>query len=668
MSLPIMMQRILSLSFLLLAFSSAEAAIRAASGLSIPQHGGGGMLSAVLYAPDQALWTPPYPLVTMLPGGGAEISSVEWAAQALAGDGYMVVIPKPELGGSAQSYHLAARSGIDFLLSSANPYLAEADTQHIGACGWSLGGRALSRTQEEDLRLDCIVAWDNLAISENGDAGSPSGGFTPVPLRTPRVPAMGQASELGNTGSGVKITAWNHWRSHRVPCAEVVFATGSTAAAHLKWGTLGTSAEHDRFHHYTRAWLDRWLKGDRMGTERLLISTLAGTAASSYLSSSFFGGLYADGYDSADLRSLITQSSTSRTFTPSTAEPAISGFNSAHYAYRNTASTARDRLLVFLPGTGALPFNYRQILRCAADRGFHALGLMYVNSPSVGELTATEPPDAAGKVRLEIIDGTDRTPLVSVNRVNSIEHRLITALTYLQSQAPAENWAQFLSNGLPRWDRILISGHSQGGGHSGMMAKQWLVSRCLMFNAGDWSPTAGRPADWLYSPSATPVQRQYGIGHLDDPLLSAANLRLQWQALGLPSLGAETAPETWDYPHAYTHQFMTDLDPSDTSSTQNFHGATVADSRVPLDTFGIPLLKPFWAHLLLSSHIQPQASFDGTTLSIPTTAGIRYQAQTSSNLRSWTDQGALHLGTGTTATHTIIPTSPAQFWRWQLVE
>jgi len=487
---------------------SASAAIRSVTGLSIPEQGSGTPLNAVLYAPDAAVWTAPYPLISMLPGGGADVDSVEWAAQLLARDGYMVVITKPQSGGSAASYNTAVKSGIDYLLSAANPYLTEADTQHIGACGWSLGARALSLTQEEDTRVDCIVAWDNLAISENGDEGSPSGGGSGIPVRKPRVPALGQASEMPGVDAQSKLTAWEHWRANGVACAEIVFAIGTSTATHLKWGTAGSTTEHDRFHHYTRAWLDRWLKNDRMGVERLLISTLDGVNASSFLSSSFTGGIYVDGYDSADLRTLVTTSATAQTFTPSLAEPAITTFNNAHYAYRNAATKARGRLFLFLPGTGAFPFQYRQVLRCAADHGFHALGLMYVNSPSVGELTSTEPSDAAGKVRLEIIDGNDRTTLVSVNRANSIENRLITALQYLQIQTPNENWAQFLDiSNVIRWDSIIVSGHSQGGGHAAMISKEDACNRALIFNASDWSNTAGRPADWMFGSSSTPVER-----------------------------------------------------------------------------------------------------------------------------------------------------------------
>ncbi len=662
MSSPVSRSRI---ACFLLLVSHACAATRSTTGLFIPQQGSGTPLAAVLHAPDPALWTPPYPMVSMLPGGGAEIDSVEWAARLLARDGYIVIVTKPQSGGSAASYNTAAKSGIDFLLSTANPYLAEGNTERIGCCGWSLGARALSRTQEEDTRVDCIVAWDNLAVSENGDEGSPSGGGSGTPVRVPRVPALGQASEMAAVDSLSKLTAWEHWRSHRVPCAEIVFAVGNTVAAHLKWGTAGTTTEQERFHHYTRAWLDRWLKDDRMGTERLLVGTLAGVNASSFMSTVFAGGIYADGYDSADLRGLVVNSPTARTFAPSLADPAITLFDSSHHAYRNAATAARGRLFLFLPGTGALPFQYRQILRCAADHGFHALGLMYPNSPSVGELTATEPPDAAGKVRLEIIDGTDRTTLVNVDRTNSVENRLVKALKHLQAIAPAENWSQFLGqDDSIRWNKILVAGHSQGGGHAAILSRTVACNRALIFNASDWNATANRPADWMFASSATPAERVFGVGHLRDPVVTAPQIRLGWSALDLPALGAERAPESGAYPFEYTHQFMTNVEPSDNSSPQNNHGAVIVDARVMPDAFGLPLVRPFWSHLLLCSGSEPRAAIDGGTVSIATTDGVLYQLQSSPDLATWTDEGEAMTGDGGILTKAVTTGGGRRFWRW----
>jgi dienelactone hydrolase len=262
---------------------------------SFAQHGGGTTLSAMIYAPNVAAGS--FPIISMLPGGGAPISSVEWAATRLAASGYVVVITQPQFGGSPASYNLAARSGIDFLSSTANPFLAITDTTKVGAAGWSLGARALSRTQEEDLRVQAIVAWDNLARSESGDLGSPSGPMTPNPLRTPRVPALGQASDTNPNQSvdpNAKINAFQWWRQHNVPSMQVVFRDTN----HFFWsGAASSSANHDLSHYYTQAWFDRWLKNDAAATDRLLSASVLNRPIGDILSDSFTSAAYLDGND-----------------------------------------------------------------------------------------------------------------------------------------------------------------------------------------------------------------------------------------------------------------------------------------------------------------------------------------------------------------------------------
>lgn len=266
----------------------------------IPQQGGG-TLTARVFAPDAALQIAPCPCLTMLPGGGAAITSVEWSAIEMARNGYVVIVTLPASAGSAASYSTAAKSGIDFLVSQANPYRDESDISQIGAAGWSLGARALSRTQEEDPRIRAIVAWDNLAISETGDAGSPACTNTPGAIRTPRVPAMGQASDTCNNGPESKKTALEHWRSNRVPAFQVVFADST----HFWWSGSNTSTQERICNYYTLAWFDRWLKDDPSATARLLSRTPAETPISSLLSSRFTSAAYFDGFACADIRQAL---------------------------------------------------------------------------------------------------------------------------------------------------------------------------------------------------------------------------------------------------------------------------------------------------------------------------------------------------------------------------
>lgn len=299
-------------TFWILALAAAGAhpvrsEIRSWIGLAIPQHGGGAALTANLYAPDLARQGAPFPVISMLPGGGAPLSSVEWAAQRLARDGYIVCLTRPERS-SEEEYSVAAISGIDFLSSPQNPVAAQALVSQVGVCGWSLGGRSLVLTQEVDERVKCLVAWDNLAVSEKGDGGSPLGSNRPQPFRRPRVPAMGQASLNGLTPSDAKLAAWKWWRQHDIPAFQVVFANSN----HFWWsGTSSASSDtrRDQSHHYTLAWFDRWLKGDPGATARLLAPTIAtpsGTVTSdALLSTEFRSAAYVDGVDTADLRARL---------------------------------------------------------------------------------------------------------------------------------------------------------------------------------------------------------------------------------------------------------------------------------------------------------------------------------------------------------------------------
>ena len=266
----------------------------------IPQRGGG-TLNAKIFAPDATLQTAPCPLITMLPGGGAEISSVEWAATRLAANGYVVIITKPQTGGSLNDYNTAARSGIDFLQSAASPYLSGTNTDLVGATGWSLGSRILMRTQEEDLRVAAVVGWDNIAVSETGDTGSPACTNTPGTLRTPRVPTLGQASEACNDGrdADVKKTAFNRWREFGKPAFQLVFHNSN----HFWWSTNGSGeARWNAAHYYTQAWFDRWLKRDLTATTRLMARTVNGTALEDLFSQIFRSGAFFDGYNCDDLR------------------------------------------------------------------------------------------------------------------------------------------------------------------------------------------------------------------------------------------------------------------------------------------------------------------------------------------------------------------------------
>jgi len=70
-----------------------------------------------------------------------------------------------------------------------------------------------------------------------------------------------------------------------------------------------------------------------------------------------------------------------------------------------------------------------------------------------------------------VISGTNTSPLLDVSTTNSIVNRAEKLLAYLDRQFPTEAWGQYLTSGSLDWSKVVISGHSQGGGHAGVLTK-----------------------------------------------------------------------------------------------------------------------------------------------------------------------------------------------------
>jgi hypothetical protein len=258
--------------------------------------------------------------------------------------------------------------------------------------------------------------------------------------------------------------------------------------------------------------------------------------------------------------------------------------------------SAKNRLFVFLPGTGAAPSAYEEIVRAGAKQGYHALGLTYINDDAVGVLCpATGDPQCAGAVRREVITGEATSALVAVDAANSIDGRLRALLSYLSATFPAEGWGLFLVNGNVDWSIVTVAGHSQGAGHAGYMAKIRDLNRVAMFSGpGD----AG--AAWQGLPNVTPVARQYGFTHTDDNLAPLFAVLDSWDAIDLDLFGAAISVDGGAAPFSGSHQLTTSAPPNPIPlgpSASPSHGAPVVDAVTPRDSQGVPLYRPVWTHI-----------------------------------------------------------------------
>lgn len=288
-----------------------------------------------------------------------------------------------------------------------------------------------------------------------------------------------------------------------------------------------------------------------------------------------------------------------RSINPQLTNAAITTNLSPHIAINpDPAVPPAQRLFLMLPGTLAVPSTYEEIVRRAARRGYHAIGLTYPNEDAVGVLCPqTAPADCAGDVRREVITGQPFSPLVDVNVPNSIDDRLRALLVFLSASFPAEGWGRYLANGAVDWSLVTVAGHSQGAGHAGFMAKLRDLNRVVMFS-GPGDPGAA----WVDLPNVTAPARQFGFTHTLDNLAPLAVVTRSWDGLELDLFGAPVSVDGAAPPFAGSHQLLTSAAPNPAPtgpSASPTHGAPVVDAVTPRDAQGRPVFEPVWDFIAL---------------------------------------------------------------------
>ena len=289
---------------------------------------------------------------------------------------------------------------------------------------------------------------------------------------------------------------------------------------------------------------------------------------------------------------------------PRTTDRAIdSAPGDEHYVWFNPAFHGRRQLFVMMPGTKQQPAMFQLVTKEAARLGYHAIALMYQDSVRVNAAcrAVADTASCLENTRLAILDGNHLSPVVTVTPANGIDNRLIKLLQYLDQTYPEEEWSDFLDDGRPVWKRIVVAGHSQGGGQAAMIAKLRAVARVVLFSspgdaiAGHAPQDPWHAAPWL-SAHVTPSNRYFGLAHHEDTTAPYTSILITWEALGLTAFGPLVPPESSAPPYGETHTLVTDITP--VGGFVNAHGAPSNDFNTPLRSDGTPELLDAWRYLL----------------------------------------------------------------------
>lgn len=234
------------------------------------------------------------------------------------------------------------------------------------------------------------------------------------------------------------------------------------------------------------------------------------------------------------------------------------------------------RLLAFLPGTRGRPDLYRTFLEHARTLGYHVIGLAYPNDVAVNlDVCRGRPdPDCPAAARTEILWGRDAPGLpLSVPPADAAMPRLRALLTHLARTRPREGWDVFLTrSGEPAWSRLVLAGHSQGGGHAAFVARDHRLARVLLFAATE-------PAPWTTEPLRTPRERLWALAHTREPFL--ASLQRSWAQLGVP--GTPVDVESTDPPWGGSHRLLTSTGAcrGDPAARGHHHNCPIVDDWLP---------------------------------------------------------------------------------------
>ena len=250
----------------------------------------------------------------------------------------------------------------------------------------------------------------------------------------------------------------------------------------------------------------------------------------------------------------------------------------SHYVVRNNTNHL-NKLLIFIGGSYSIPKNYNLVCDYAATIGLDVISLSYPNDVAAASLATSSDPNIFDNYRDELCFGNKVSNVVDVNLLNCITTRATKLLIFLKNAYPSQNWGQYLTaTNTILWNKVIVSGHSQGSGHACYLGKTYLVDRVVMFSGpNDYSTYFNSPANWLTQIGQTPLNKQYCLLHTQDEIVPFSNQVENLRGLGL--LTATQSPTLVDNlasPYSNNHSLSVNI-----PAISNHNSTVGANSKLP---------------------------------------------------------------------------------------
>lgn len=269
-----------------------------------------------------------------------------------------------------------------------------------------------------------------------------------------------------------------------------------------------------------------------------------------------------------------------------------------HQVFTNPDCVPNDKLLIHLVGSFDNPARTTFFPTLAANNGYKVIVLKYPNgTAAVSACGNSTDIDCFRRYRHEIVFGVDSSSEVAVGANECILNRVEKLISYLDNTFPDENWDNFLSApGAIDWSDIVVSGHSQGGGHAAYLGQQFQADRVLMFaSPNDYSNHFSAPANWLSLASATQDSNYFAFGNLFDEVVDANKQFANWTAMNLLSQSDSVLTDNSGCDFNNAQVLYTRFD--STGGIARNHSSVVIDEFTPL-TAGVPTFTPVWEYML----------------------------------------------------------------------